>query len=462
VASARIGKGMRGRPGRSSAGSGFDVTVGTEVEIPAGTYTLAEVFALSSGAGSAGAWKRFRPASGASVVIKGGGTWDVEYTYIDGSTGASSQLLFDGRLHPSYPTSSAFVVISASHVRLSHAEYRGSQDVYAYYDLYYAPGSDEYFDYTDAALNVNRGAAFLCTGTDVEIQYCDFHGNYSFFGDSSATGQVTFRSCFIRNFFNFGSSAGTSAEVRLIGCVLGPAPNHGTNFASASGGYFHMENCLYFLSQEGPTMNDSSTPGTDGVDTLYLVHNTFWQPETTWTPGGGAAYGMDGIGLIGGTASDGVRSSGTIKDNVIKFGYEDAKKRQIACYTAQVGGVLTAASVNYNYYVTAHATPFRTFSGYGPTGESTKTFAQWQTDTGLDADSLYSSNPADLVFVNAPSFTDPQPNPGSAANYWGFPIFNVAGATISEKLSAVRARMMLDSTSTGYNAASDGRSMGIY
>jgi hypothetical protein len=445
----------------------FAVTVGTTIEIPAGTYSLTEIFDLDTvgdGSGTDGAWKKYQPASGATVVIRGGGTWDKAYTWIDGSTGANSQLLIDGLLHPSYPSGSGLGNVTASHVRGSYLEYRGAHDFHYSYALDNVPDTQESYGY------VNNGAALSVTGTDVWFKHCDFHGQYSFLGFATS-GELTIESSFIRNVFQFGSPGG-AATLTYIGNVMGPAPNHGANFEAVSGGYFRMHNNLYVLSQEGPVMNDSGTPGTLGVDTLILTHNTFWQPEVSWsidrhqgvTDGtSSAVYGMDGIGLVGGSADDGVRVSGTIQNNVIKSGHAGNVKRILSPYTMQIGAILTATSVNYNFYISQHATPFRTFSSYPLGGQSTKTFAQWRTDTGLDANSLFSSAPGtDLDFVNAAVFTDPQPNPGSAANFWGFPIFDVSGSTIAERVAAVRANHVLASTSVGYNAASDGRSMGIY
>ncbi len=438
---------------RGSAGGGGGGG-GTIVTISAGTYTMAEVLALSPGGGTAGNVKTFQPAAGASVTIKGGGNINVNYVTLNGATGANNQLLIDGNLNPAAtcsPTpcgSTQALTVSGSNVIVKYVEMKGPQSFHYGYvvtgsglgvDGDNIPG-DESIGYQ------NNGALFVSTGSPVTLDHVWAHSQYTFLGTS--TGTLTVSNSLISNVFAMGTFSGDSYTIDTS--VLWHFPNHGANFARVtSGGSYTMNNTLYVLSQEGPQLNQSDTPPTWGADFFTFTHNTIIQPDLPVSWSSVSGYSMDGLGIDGADpAVDGARVGVTIRDNVVRL----FNKRVHILDETQY----SFTTEDYNLWYTTHLTPFRTTTGGFDGVQTARTFAQWKTATGKDANSLF----ADPVFVSPTALTDPQPNPGNAANSWGH--YLPTGTTITDKLNALRAKYVLANTSQGYNAASDGRSMGIY
>lgn len=403
------------------------------IQVPSGTYNAADIFKAS---GTAGTRKRYQAITAGGVIVGGNQKITRDYVTADG-------MVFDGRLSSDPTKKGAIDRIEGAEVHLENCRLRGPIDIHRSYE------PDENGDGSTACSQdectgtenciPSTSAPPLLAGRHARLYRCVLHGSQSI-GTVQDGSWLEIDECLIRNHFN-GFDLSPNGKITISNSAMLVAPNHAFSIkcASGQGGEVVLHNTLWWDYQDPFDAGERQ-----GCDILRITHCTIGISPSVNNREHPASGGSGG--KFGGSVGQ-VRNECLFRDNLCSL-YRGTNAFLVVLSTQY--GILTQ---DYNlFYHHVPQTPARVVRVDGVD----KAFAEWQAISGKDAHSLYGSAP---VFANPPEYAGPScavgmPDPGNAANAWGY-------RTIPDSLATVRGWFALQAGSPGKNAASDGLDMGM-
>jgi hypothetical protein len=368
------------------------------IRIRPGTHSFDQVLKKS---GKAGHPIRYQPEQPGTVTIKGGEIRRMHDIILDG-------VLIDGRLDPEWPAKSRGVdVRQSTNVTIMNSEIVGPADIHTGYDV------------TDT-VNCSEARGFPTqsggVGSDRDSDHITFSNVtvHGFRGAGSLRGKHDrIEASLFRN--NFNGFSVSSADFQMVDSVMWVHPNHLLSMQGA--GTVLLANNLFVdgqdMFQAGKTWK--------GAAEVTIVSNTFYIPANK------PCYGFTGMNLYQ------IAKSAVVRDNIFVNKHDGF----MAVSDQSIGKIQSDYNLFFNYESTTRE--------FHLIDRGTKvSYEDWRQLSDQDGHSIVRQPPA---FVDAPQYAD------ADANKWGFRI----PASVAE----ARSWFVLQASSPGKGAASDGDDIGI-